>query len=146
MYKRQGFAKGAEVAPGVIKIDELIEKPGIEKRPSNLAVVSGFVFPPEIFSALESVEVADGQELVYVDGVNKLRQEGRDAYAVEIKGGKYYDCGNVSQYLKTNVEIALKRDDIGPDFRKFIMETADELKVKENQLGHSQIINPRTPA
>ena len=117
---KYAFAKGEEIRDGVIKIDELVEKPGIEKRPSNMAIVSGFVFPPEIFPALEQIQVRPGTELVYVDGVNKLREEGRDAYAVEIKGGKYYDCGNVSQYLKTNVELALKRGDIGEDFQKFI--------------------------
>lgn len=125
--KKYGFAKGNEIADGIIKVEELIEKPGVEKRPSNLAVVSGFVFVPEIFSALESITPKPGDELVWVDGVNKLRSEGTDAYAVEIKGGKYYDCGNVTQYLKTNVEMALKRGGIREDFANFIRETASHL-------------------
>jgi len=120
--KKYGFAKGKFVEDGIIKIDELIEKPGDENKPSNYASLGGFVFPPEIFEGLAEAEksVKNGEELVYIDGVNKLREKGRDAYAVEIKGGKYYDCGNVSQYLKTNVELALKRGDIGEDFQKFI--------------------------
>lgn len=122
--KKYGYAKGEEIEDGVIKVSELIEKPGVEKKPSNLAIVSGFVFPPEIFGALEKVKVEEGEELVYVDGVNILREEGREAYAVEIKGGKYYDCGNVAQYLKTNVEMALNRPDIGEDFKRFILDTA----------------------
>jgi len=126
--KKYGFAKGKEMADGAILVDELVEKPGVEKKPSNLAIVSGFVFPPEIFKALESVQVKEGEELVYVDGVNKLREQGKDAYAVEIKGGKYYDCGNVTQYLKTNVEMALKRDDINADLKNFIKETAEKIK------------------
>lgn len=125
--KKYGFAKGPEVEPGVIEVEELIEKPGVEKRPSNLAVVSGFIFVPEIFGALEKIEPAPGEELVWVDGVNTLRKEGIGAHAIEIKGGKYYDCGNVTQYLKTNVELALKREGIGPDFAEFIKETASKL-------------------
>ena len=124
--KKYGFAKGKEIEDGIIQVEELIEKPGEDKKPSNLAVVSGFVFPPEIFPALESCTVEPGQELVYVDGVNKLRQEGRAAYAVEIKGGKYYDCGSVTQYLKTNIELALRREKIGSDIRDFIRDIASE--------------------
>ena len=125
---KYGFVKGEQVGDGVIKVDELIEKPGMEKRPSNLAVVSGFVFVPEIFSALESINPKPGEELVWTDGVNKLKEQGIGAHAVEIKSGKYYDCGNVTQYLKTNVEMALKRDDIKDEFKQFIIDKAKELK------------------
>lgn len=125
--KKYGFAKGEEIEPGIIKATEIIEKPGVDKKPSNLAVVSGFVFEPGIFKALEASAVAEGEELVWVDGVNKMKEEGTDAYAVEIKGGKYYDCGNVTQYLKTNVEMALKRDGIGPELGKFLVETVDNM-------------------
>lgn len=126
-YKRYGFAKGEEIEPGVVKVTELIEKPGPENPPSDLAVVSGFVFIPEMFSALENFKPEPGKELVWVDGVNSLRQQGHDDYAIEIKGGKYYDCGNITEYLKTNVEIALKRNDINGEFTKFIKETAQNL-------------------
>ena len=125
--KRYGFAKGQEVEDGVIKVEELIEKPGIDKRPSSLAIVSGSVFPPEIFKALRDFQIKPGDELVYVDGVNSLRKQGHDAYAVEIKNGKYYDCGNVTEYLKTCVEMALKRNDINGEFVRFLKETAKNL-------------------
>lgn len=120
--KKYGFAGGEEIGEGVIRIKELIEKPGIDKKPSNLATLGGFVFPPELFEGLEAAarDIELGEELVYIDGINKLREQGMDAYAVEIKGGKYYDCGNVLQYLKTNIEMALKRDDIGADFSDYL--------------------------
>jgi UTP--glucose-1-phosphate uridylyltransferase len=126
--KKYGFAKGIEMADGAIKIEELIEKPGMDKMPSNLAIVSGQVYSPDIFSALESINVREGEELVYIDGVNKLREEGKDAYAVEIKNGKYYDCGNVDQYLKTNIEIALKRRGKDSDLADFIRKIAQEIE------------------
>lgn len=124
---KYGYAAGEEIEDGIIKISELVEKPGPEKAPSDLAIVSGFAYPPEMFEALESFPREQGGELVWVDGVNALRQEGIDAYAMEIKGGKYYDCGNISEYLKTNVEMALKRDDIKEEFGKFIKETAEKI-------------------
>lgn len=118
--KKYGFAKGEEVSDGVIKIDELVEKPGPGNAPSNLATVSGSIFTPEIFRALESYTPEEGKELVYVDGVNILRKEGKDAYAVEIKGGKYYDTGNKLEYLKANVDFGLKREDMGEEFKNYL--------------------------
>lgn len=126
-YKRYGYAKGDEIEPGTMKVSELIEKPGTANPPSNLAVVSGFVFTPDLFGALESFTPEAGKELVWVDGVNVLRSQGQDAYAIEIKGGKYYDCGNITEYLKTNVELALRRPEISGEFGRFIKETAEKI-------------------
>lgn len=120
--KHFGYVKGKRIEDGITKIEELIEKPGIEKAPSNLAIVSGFAFIPEMFDALESVKVKKGAELVYVDGVNALRKKGIDSYACEIKNGKYYDCGNVLGYLRTNIETALGREDINKEFKKYLLD------------------------
>lgn len=125
--KKYGFVRGPEVENGIVKVEELIEKPGPDKKPSNLAVVSGFVFVPEIFKALEEFTPKEGEELVWVDGVNRLKEQGKNSYAVEIKGGKYYDCGNVTQYLKTNIEMALKRQGIGENLSAYIKDLAEKL-------------------
>jgi UTP--glucose-1-phosphate uridylyltransferase len=98
----------------------MVEKPGPEKRPSDLAVVSGYVFTPDIFGALENVKVEPGKELVYVDGINVLREQGKPSYAVEIKGGKYYDTGNKLEYLKANIEFGLKREDMKEGLKEFL--------------------------
>jgi len=124
---KYAFAKGEEVGNNTVKIETLIEKPGVENKPSDLAIVSGFVFPPEIFEALENCHIENGMELGYTDGVNELRKRGVDAYALEIQNTRYYDCGNVTEYLKTNVEIALARDDIKDEFGKYIKEVAKKL-------------------
>ena len=125
---RYAFAKGEEVGNHTIRIETLIEKPGIENKPSDLAIVSGFVFPPEIFESLENCQIESGRELGYTDGVNKLMKQGQSAYAVEIQNARYYDCGNVTEYLKTNVELALQRDDIKSDFEKFIKDIANKFQ------------------
>lgn len=118
--KKYGYAKGNEVEDGVIEIEELVEKPGPENPPSNLAVVSGGVFTPDIFEALENFKPEEGKELVYIDGLNILKDQGKKAYAVEIKNGKYYDAGNKLEYLKANVDFGLKRDDIKEEFATYL--------------------------
>lgn len=53
-YSRYGFAAGTEVEDGVIDADAIIEKPGKDNAPSDLATVSGFLeaiqpaIPPRI--------------------------------------------------------------------------------------------------
>lgn len=119
--KRYGFAAGKEVRKGVIKVSDLIEKPGPKNAPSDLAVVSGFVFSPDMFEAIKEAQknLEAGKELVYIDALNILMQR-QSVYAVEITGAKYYDTGNKLEYLKTVVEFALKHSDLNGEFREYL--------------------------
>jgi len=122
-YKKYAFAKGQEVAPGVLKISEIVEKPG--KTDSDYAIVSGGLYEPEMFDAIEEAKKRLEQEntpreLVYVDAVNVLLEQGKDVYAIEIQNGKYYDCGNKLEYLKTVVEFGLKHEDLKTEFAEFL--------------------------
>jgi UTP--glucose-1-phosphate uridylyltransferase len=122
-YKRYGFAGGEQMPDGAIKVRELIEKPGKDKAPSDLGIVSGQVYNPDIFDAIEEANRrrVEGNELVYIDAINVLRERGQDVYAVPIVDGKFYDCGNVLEYLKTVIEMGLESK-IGPDLRQWLQE------------------------
>ncbi|MCR4263302.1 MAG: sugar phosphate nucleotidyltransferase [Candidatus Roizmanbacteria bacterium] len=121
-YKRYGFAGGAEVEPGIIDAKVLIEKPGKENAPSDMATVSGYLFTPDIFTYIERAfkNLKEGDELYYNDALKMMLEEGKRVMAVEIKGGKYYDTGNKLEYLKTMVEFALKRKDINGEFKSYL--------------------------
>lgn len=123
-YQRYGFATGSAVEGG-IKIEQIVEKPGAGRIDSDYALVSGSLYTPEIFPAIEEAMRRLAQdntprELVYVDAVNVLLEQQKDCYAVEIKNGKYYDCGNKLEYLKAVVEFGLKHDDLREDFSAFL--------------------------
>lgn len=122
-YSRYGFAAGKEMEDGAIKVTDLIEKPGKDKAPSDLAIVSGQIYNSDIFDAIEEANRrrADGEELVYIDAINVLRERGQEVHAVPVKGGHYYDCGNVLEYLKTVIEMGLQ-EKIGPDLRKWLKQ------------------------
>jgi UTP--glucose-1-phosphate uridylyltransferase len=120
---KYGYVGGTNVAEGVIEVKEFIEKPGPGKAPSDLAVVSGFLFTPDIYDALEAAipETIDkGKELYYVDGVNKMMRDGKKVHAIEIKNAKYYDCGTKLGYLKTVVEFGLQHEDLREEFVQFL--------------------------
>lgn len=121
-YNRYGFAGGEEIEEGIIDVKSIIEKPGKEAAPSDLATVSGFIFTPDIFSYLdEALEALDeGAELYYNDALKLMLRDKKRVLATEIKGGKYYDTGNKLEYMKTIVELGLEHPDINGEFKDFL--------------------------
>lgn len=122
-YDRYGIAGGIEIDPGVIAVKEIIEKPGKANAPSDLANVSGFIFTPDIFDFLEQAKqhMSHG-ELYYNDALRLMLEAGKVIYAVEIKGGRYYDTGNKMEYMKTCVEFAVKNTEMGDQFKEYLKE------------------------
>jgi UTP--glucose-1-phosphate uridylyltransferase len=43
-------------------------------------------------------------------------------HAFMLQNSRYYDTGNKLEYLKTVVDFALAREDIGEDFRRFLQD------------------------
>jgi UTP--glucose-1-phosphate uridylyltransferase len=123
-YDRYGFAGGKELRPGLIDIEKLIEKPGKENAPSDLANVSGFIFTPDIFNYLSVAldNLKPGAELYYNDALKLMLQDGKHILACEITGGKYYDTGNKLEYMKTVVEFGLRHPEIGEEFSKWLKD------------------------
>lgn len=121
-YKRYGIVAGEEVEPGLLRTKTIIEKPGKDNAPSNLASVSGYLFNPEIFTYLHAAleHLPDGQEFYQQTAMQAMIDDGHEILAAEIKNGRYYDTGNKLEYLKTVVDFALKHDDLKDEFREYL--------------------------
>ncbi len=124
-YKRYGYAAGKKVSDNVLEIKEIIEKPGIERISSDYALIGGSVYEPEMFNAIEEAmwrlkDENTPRELVYIDAINILLERGRTCHAVKIAGGKFYDCGNKLEYLKTVVEFGLRHEDLREEFGEYL--------------------------
>lgn len=117
--ERYAFVQGEEIEKDVWRVKRLIEKPGIKNAPSNLAIVSGYVLTPDIFSILNVQKPGKGGEYYLPEAIDILAQH-HPVYAIEIKNGKYYDTGNKFEYLKTVVEFGLRHPDINSDFRQYL--------------------------
>lgn len=122
---KYGIASGIEVEPGITKIDSYVEKPGPENAASDLAIVSGYLLTPDIFPVLDNLQPGKSGELWLVDAINQLMKV-KDVLAVEIKNGKYYDTGNKLEYLKANIDFALKRDDFNSELKAYLKEVANQ--------------------
>jgi UTP--glucose-1-phosphate uridylyltransferase len=121
-YDRYGFAGGKEIGEGLIDVKTIIEKPGKDKAPSNLATVSGFLLTPDIFSYLDEClkSLKPGEEFYYNNALKMMLQDKKRIIACEIKGGRYYDTGNKLEYLKTVVEFALKHPEVNGEFKEYL--------------------------
>jgi UTP--glucose-1-phosphate uridylyltransferase len=122
-YKKYGFAGGENVGDGVFKLQKVVEKPGSpEYAPSDLAIVSGFVGTYKLFEPLEETSkiLNEGEELVYLSGIQQLIDKGEDVYALEIQNARYRDTGNKLEYLKTVVEYGLGHEEFGEEFKEYL--------------------------
>jgi UTP--glucose-1-phosphate uridylyltransferase len=121
-YDRYGFAAGKELEPGIIDCETIIEKPGKANAPSDIATVSGFLLTPDIFDYLDTVmaNLKPGDEFYYNDALKLMLKDGKHVLATEIKNGKYYDTGNKLEYMKTQIEFALKDKSMNGDLTEFI--------------------------
>jgi UTP--glucose-1-phosphate uridylyltransferase len=100
------------------RIRNLVEKPKAKDAPSNLAIIGRYVLTPDVFRSLETIEPGSGGELQLTDGL-KHTLRSRPIYGYRFEGTRY-DAGDKLGFLKATVEFALKRYDLGEDFRAYL--------------------------
>jgi UTP--glucose-1-phosphate uridylyltransferase len=122
---RYGITGGKKISDKLMQLDELVEKPEIDKAPSNLAIAGRYILTPEIFSALEKTPRGKGNEIQLTDALKLLLK--RDNIIALTIEGKRYDIGNKLDFLKTTVEFALKKKEFKKPFEKFLREVLDNL-------------------
>ena len=115
-----GIVDASDIAPGILQVNGIVEKPQPEEAPSSLAVVGRYLFTPRIFDHLETVQPGKGGEIQLTDGIASLmREEQVLAYRFE---GKRYDCGSKLGYMKANVELAMRHPTIGAEFSEYLKQ------------------------
>ncbi len=104
----------AELSAGQsVKIHSVVEKPDIDKAPSNLSIVGRYIFSPKLWECLKRTPLGVGGEIQLTDAVDLLMaDEEVDATLIT---GKSHDCGSKLGYLQTNFLYASRRTDIVGD-------------------------------
>lgn len=110
----------------VVRITGLVEKPSRENAPSNYAVIGRYVLRPEIFDILEKTEPGKGGEIQLTDALEGLATA--PAWTGGVHGvifrGRRYDTGDRLDYLKAIVQMAVAREDLGPELLPWLKEFA----------------------
>jgi UTP--glucose-1-phosphate uridylyltransferase len=102
------------------ELEHIVEKPSPADAPSNLAQLGRFVLSYKTIEVLEEITVQEGNELWLTDAIDRLAAS--DSVIVHPIEGKWFTTGDPLRFLKTTVEFALDRPDIGPDFARFLQE------------------------
>ncbi|MGI4854715.1 MAG: UTP--glucose-1-phosphate uridylyltransferase GalU [Janthinobacterium lividum] len=100
------------------KVRDMVEKPKPGEAPSQNAIIGRYILTPRIFEMLETIKPGAGGELQLTDGIKALLQF-ESVYGFNYEG-KRHDAGDKLGFLKATVEFALKRDDLGPQFREWL--------------------------
>ena len=102
----------------LFEVRDLVEKPKFEDAPSNLAIIGRYILTPTIFETLANLKPGSGGELQLTDGLRALLKKEK-IYGFTFEG-KRHDAGDKLGFLKATVEFALKREDLGKDFREYL--------------------------
>lgn len=117
--KNYGIVAGDLIRERLTRLRKLIEKPAPGTTPSRLAIVGRYLFTPSIFEAIERTAPGYGGEIQITDAMQLLaNEEGMFAYEFE---GDRFDTGRPLSLLIANIAMALRRPDIGPDLRRYLL-------------------------
>jgi UTP--glucose-1-phosphate uridylyltransferase len=105
---------------GVMDLRGVVEKPAPDEAPSNFAIIGRYVFSPAIFDALDRIHPGRGGELQLTDAIQLLCEDG--AVSGQLCTSGRFDVGAKLDYLRANVEFALDRPDLGPQFGAWLVE------------------------
>jgi UTP--glucose-1-phosphate uridylyltransferase len=111
------------VTPGardgrLTEVKGLVEKPKPEAAPSNLGVIGRYILQPEVMAILDAKEKGAGGEIQLTDAMAKL--VGVQPFHAVTVDAERHDCGDKVGFVKANLALALKRDDVAPAIRAFL--------------------------
>ena len=104
----------------LVKLTDMVEKPAVEKAPSQLAVLGRYVLTPEIFELLETQGKGAGGEIQLTDAIKRLLDR-QAVYAYDFEG-KRYDVGDKCGFIKATIDFALDREDLHDQVSKHIQD------------------------
>jgi UTP--glucose-1-phosphate uridylyltransferase len=109
----------------MFSITSMVEKPPVDRAPSNLILTGRYILQPEILEILGTQERGAGGEIQLTDAMIQLARQ-QPFYGLQF-AGRSFDCGSKIGFLAANVSYALARPDIAPGFRAEIDKILGEL-------------------
>ena len=102
----------------LVSIKGLVEKPDVDKAPSNLTVIGRYVLMPEVIGHLAKMERGAGGEVQLTDGMAKLI--GTQPFHGLRYQGRRFDCGDKIGFLEAQIAFALQRPELAGAVRGFL--------------------------
>lgn len=118
LVNKYGIVDTMPIEDRVYKVRALVEKPPVDKAPSNIAILGRYIITPRVFHYLENQQPGTGGEIQLTDALQRLAEE-EAMYAYDFKG-KRYDVGNQLGFIAATLEFALRRDDLKDDVSAYL--------------------------
>ena len=121
-YSQYGIVAGEQLDEATVHMREIIEKPGKDRAPSQLASVSEYLMPGEFVKYVQQGAKTFGGEgeFTFQPFVQAMIEDGHSFYAREIVDGTFHDTGDKLEYLKTMVDFALRDEKLGHEFATYL--------------------------
>ncbi len=116
-----GIVDVEKIASRLYKIKKIVEKPQIEEVPSDLAIVGKYILTPEVFDYLKKTTPDKTGEIRLAGAFDRMIKDGKMIYGYEVEG-RWLECGNKLDWLKSNFYFSLKHPQYGPELRSFLKE------------------------
>jgi len=93
----------------------LVEKPPVDKAPSNKIISGRYILQPEVMRTLETQGAGAGGEIQLTDAMAQMI--GTQPFHAVTFAGRRYDCGSKLGFVEATLALALEREDMGADVR-----------------------------
>jgi len=113
------------------KIIQITEKPELNEAPGNLVLCGRYLFTDNVASILEEYPVSKFGEMQSIHIMRHLI-ENSGLNAVILDHMKMYDSGDPLSWLKSQVDHALNREDMGDGFFQWIKQKISGMEREEN--------------
>lgn len=100
---KYGIIEGSLIEEGVYRVTNMIEKPSVDKAPSNLAIIGRYILTPDIFDILRVTKPGKGGEIQITDALLEQAKKG-SVLAYQFQG-KRYDCGSIDGYVQATLDF-----------------------------------------
>lgn len=122
-----GCCKVEKIANRLYKIKEIVEKPAVDKAPSDLAVCGRYIFTPEFFPYLEKAPLTKNGELILAEAIKAMLEDGKIIYGWEIEG-QWLECGKMEDWLSSNLILSLGH----PEYGEKLKDLAKKILSQKN--------------
>lgn len=103
----------------MVSVKGMVEKPAVDKAPSNLAVIGRYILTPNILRNLNQQTAGAGGEIQLTDAISTEVEKTGDVYGFRFQGQRF-DCGSKAGFLQATIAFALARDDLRDELSGFL--------------------------
>jgi len=114
------ISPGKTLENNVTEILDLIEKPSIDKAPSNMAVVGRYIIEPSVFKELEKQNRGTSNEIQLTDAIAS-RIGKSHCYGYKFTNDRF-DCGSKLGFIQANIKLSIERDDLSEKLKSWLKE------------------------